>query len=408
MPQKLEQAYLDLFFQLQRQQWENYALAAGHDLDQTNQAIYTLLNGVPPDNPFSGRKAVVWQAISSKGRVDNHPSVAALRNRLDDWDNYAPIQKPAEQQAERLALAKNMRADVLELLRLRLELAQEQGFASYVDLVLASEDLARPTVVRLIEQYLKTNLEKARALIRKHRIGWPTWFSDLDRLASTSLERDGTELVASLLHQLGLTDFQKGLTIVSQVDGFGYTGVLQPALDTRILLADNTGLRAILTLGHELGHALAHLGNRNSGLFLTWTANFDESMAVTMEQIAARLWLSPAQQQLARDLQTLEGVRCSLSFLFELSLWENPAQAEANYLKYYGQLGLDLGDPAIWALDSFRSIDPVYIHNYVLADIFAQRTIAHLERLYGADYRAWGAWLAEQHYAAGREQRLTR
>lgn len=129
-------------------------------------------------------------------------------------------------------------------------------------------------------------------------------------------------------------------------------------------------------------------------------------MAVTLEQIAARLWLSPQEQRLAYDLQILEGVRCSLSCLFELALWENPAQAEANYLEYYGQLGLDLGDPAIWALDSFRSIDPVYIHNYVLGDIVARRTLAHLERLYGADYGAWGNWLVEHYYAAGREQTL--
>lgn len=79
-----------------------------------------------------------------------------------------------------------------------------------------------------------------------------------------------------------------------------------------------------MTLGHELGHALAHLRNRNSGLFLTWTTSFDESMAVTLEQIAARLWLTPEQRQVAHELWLLEGVRCALSFLFELALWENP------------------------------------------------------------------------------------
>lgn len=403
MPQNLEQAYLDLFFQLQRQQWENYADEAGHDLDQTNQAIYALLNAAPQENPFQGRKAEGWQAISSKGKVDNHPAVAALRNWLDDWDNYAPDATPANRQEERLALARNMRADVLKLLKLRQQLAQKQGFASYVDLVLASEDLSRATVVQLIEQYLDANLAKARTLIAKHRISWPTWFRDLDSLGGATLEHNKTELVTILLRELGLSTCQKGLTIVCKPDGFGYTGVLQPARDTRILIDDNASLRGILTLGHELGHALAHLCNRNSGLFLTWTSSFDESMAVTLEQIAARLWLSPEQQQQARDLQLLEGVRCSLSFLFELALWENPAQAEANYLKYYGQLGLDLGDPAIWALDSFRSIDPVYIHNYVLGDIVAQRTLAHLESLYGADYRAWGTWLVENYYASGRE-----
>lgn len=70
MPLNLEQAYLDLFFQLQRQQWENYADAAGHDLGEINRAIYTLLDAAGPENPFQGRNAIVWQAIRNRGRVD--------------------------------------------------------------------------------------------------------------------------------------------------------------------------------------------------------------------------------------------------------------------------------------------------------------------------------------------------
>lgn len=113
MPHNLEQTYLDLFFQLQKQQWENYAQAAGHNLQQTNQAIYELLTIAPQENPFQGRKAEVWQAIVSKGKVDNHPAVAALRNKLDGWDNYAPEPTQAtNRQEKRLALARNMRADV--------------------------------------------------------------------------------------------------------------------------------------------------------------------------------------------------------------------------------------------------------------------------------------------------------
>ncbi len=51
-----------------------------------------------------------------------------------------------------------------------------------------------------------------------------------------------------------------------------------------------------------------------------------------------------------------------------------------------------------------RACPPVYIHNYVLGDIFAQRTLAHLEHLYGSDYKAWGTWLVENFYVPGREQ----
>ena len=404
-----EQVYLDLFFQLQKLQWQNYAEGAAHDLNEVNEAIFTLLDDSRGTEPTQSRPATVWQAIVSRGRVDNHPKVAALRNRLDNWDNYADGILPiADSKAARLALAKNMRADVIELLALRQHLARQQGFASYVDLVLAGEDLSLDMILSLIDDYLQDHLAAARELVQKYQISWTNWFTDLDAMSSTIGAYPPTEeLVASLLRALGLAAIQDKLSIVSRKEGFtGYTGVLSPGKDVRILVRESNSIRDLLTLGHELGHALAHLCNANSGLYLTWTGSFDESMAITIEQIAAQLWLSPEQRKLARAIWTLEGVRCSLSFLFELALWRCPTQAEANYYRYYGLLGIDLGDPAIWPLDSFRSLDPIYIHNYVLGDIIAQRTLSYLQSQFAANYSAWGRWLTKHYFALGREQSL--
>lgn len=405
----LEREYLRLFFKLQKLQWENYAYNAGHDLNSTNQAIFGLLNKGEATN-FRGRKASIWKALLNKGLVENHPQVSALRNRLDDWGNYAAAVPASGCQARRTRLAINMRPDVLKLLALRQGLAQKQGFASYMDLVLAGEDLSLEIVESLTRQYLRENLNIARRLIKEHNITWPTWFQDLNRLASkhTLGHPCKEELVDALLEQMGLWPLRKYLTIVYKKEGFtGYTGVLQPGQDVRILLDRNTGLRSLLTLGHELGHALCHLANKNRGLYLTWTSSFDESMAVIMEHIAAHLWLKPVQQRKAQAMWTLEGVRCSLSFLFELDLWRDPQGAETYYANRYGQLGLNLGDPAQWTLDSFRSLDPVYIHNYVLGEVVARRILAHLKGQFNYDYRAWGAWLLENFWACGREKPLT-
>ncbi|MHB8108123.1 MAG: hypothetical protein ACYDH4_11960, partial [Candidatus Cryosericum sp.] len=67
-----------------------------------------------------------------------------------------------------------------------------------------------------------------------------------------------------------------------------------------------------------------------------------------------------------RDIQLLEAVRCAISARFELDLWNSPDTAPQLYTKWYGQLVKESFDPALWALDSFRSIDPMSVFSYVI------------------------------------------
>ncbi len=57
--------------------------------------------------------------------------------------------------------------------------------------------------------------------------------------------------------------------------------------------------------------------------------------------------------------------------------------------------------------DSFRSIDPVYIHNYVIGATLAQKLIDYLSQLYSNDYEAWGKWLYNNVYFDGRKRKLS-
>jgi hypothetical protein len=60
----------------------------------------------------------------------------------------------------------------------------------------------------------------------------------------------------------------------------------------------------------------------------------------------------------------------------------------------------------LWALDTFRSIDPVYIHNFVIGYVVARKTRDHLTREYGQDFGQWGACLRRNHLADGRRRTL--
>ncbi len=391
--QSAQQRYLELFFDLQRAQWENYAEGAGHDLTAIDDTVYTCLLNAGESIDSTGRAAVIWHSIQRRGLVDKHPAVSLLRNRLDDWDNYSLGLPPAgEAPAERrLLLAARMQPDVLRLMQLRNSLAQQMGYVSYPELVMQSEELELQAARQLVSEYLQRHLDRARQLVREQQITWSNWFSDLSRLGQLPFIADAEVLTADLLGRLGLADALSSLSLRVNSGGLaGYTGVLAPGRDLRMLLRPIRSLAELRTFCHELGHACCHALNRATGLCQTWTASYDEAMAVLLEQIGLQMLLPEAALEQARRIALLENVRCAISFLFELELWERPARAETLYDQHYGQLGLDVGNPVVWALDSFRSIDPVYIQNYVLGALIAEKVMHRLEQVHGRDYRHWG------------------
>jgi hypothetical protein len=210
-----------------------------------------------------------------------------------------------------------------------------------------------------------------------------------------------------MLECLGFERLQEAIPITVQEQAIeGYAGILSVPHDIRILVRPISSLNRWLTLFHELGHALAHALNAQPGIFKTWTSVHDESMAVVIEHIAASVLLDQANRESARALSILENTRCAISALFEFELWEHPEAAERLYLRHYAQLGLPIASPEVWALDSFRSLDPVYVQNYVIGDLVADKTINLLDREYGRNSRQWGRWLLRNYYADGRKRSL--
>jgi hypothetical protein len=401
---------MELFFKHQRYQWENYVHGSRHDLCVIDEEIFqlvTLFRGQPLP---SGRRGDVLNAIVTRELVEKHPEVARLRNRLDDWDNYGEGLAGTESHGSwnyRLALASRMKGDVRALMRKRTQLAKDLGFPSYVHMVLATEDMELEPLLAFLNRYLEENLPKARRLIVAYNLSWPTWFSDIETIGSAEPCSNPNEMIAALLTRLGLAGLQDRIRVISKEQPIaGYVGVLSIPDDIRILVRLHDSVSSWLTLFHELGHAIAYSSNKETGVYRTWTGVHDESMAAVMEHIAAKLVLDRANLQSARDVTTLEAVRCAISALYEISLWRNPDAAESLYTEHYGQLGIDIVSPEIWAIDSFRSVDPVYVHNYVIAEHVATRTVEFLEEKYGAKVREWGEWLASNYYAEGRGRSL--
>lgn len=184
-------------------------------------------------------------------------------------------------------------------------------------------------------------------------------------------------------------------------DGFsGYATELEPN-NMRMAVEPIKSLDSLRTLFHELGHVMNYGLNKEEGLFRILPFSLDESMAVIFEYIASVLLLNGEDKIRIQELMTLEYTRCAISAIYEFDLWKHPNRAEKLFEYHYKKLDVEIKDTSIWALDSFRSIDPVYIHNYVMGASMAEGLIRYLKISYENDYESWGKWLYSNIYYDG-------
>ena len=157
---------------------------------------------------------------------------------------------------------------------------------------------------------------------------------------------------------------------------------------------------------HELGHALGDASNRATGVFRTWETTTDESMAVVMEAIAGRLLLTDDEREHVAVIEQCETARLATSLLFEFAVNERPGEARRLFTERFEPL-VPIDDPAVWARDTFRSIDPFHLQGYLIGNVVAGATGAFLSNRFPDDPKAWGAWLVENYYAPGRGATLS-
>jgi hypothetical protein len=380
-----EQLYLKQFWKLQLYQWENYVEGAHHDLCAEDKEIYRLVechkDTVHPPN----RKGRVTHDIIARELVDKNPEVSQLRNQLDELFIGGVSERPKHE------LAHIAEPFVLDLMRIRDRLARESGYSSYVDLVLSTEEIEQDRLVAFLNQYLEKNLKAARRIAKKRQSYTPQYMSN-----NKDQDSHPTLPVFEFLDQMGYDKLKDTIRII--VGDWGYEGILSPD-DIRILVTPTD-------LFHELGHAITHSLNTEVGIFKTWTGAFHESMAEIVDLIASRMLLDQIGREAARDDRVLSHTRYAISALFEFSLWESPDQAESLYTQHHRQLDERVSDPSLWPLDTFRSIDPVFIHNYVIGAVVAEQTVGFLEDNYGTDYRGWGEWLEKNYFCDGRRRSL--
>ncbi len=335
----MDEKLTNAVFAFNRLQSENNN-GAGHDLLPAQKAIRNALSGFPL------QAGLIWH------RIETDDTVAPLRNRLDDWNNY-----PKENRAAA------MRQAVLMLMEKRNAAARSIGYDDFPAAILSADGVDEKAVEIILTDYLEQNTADLHRLMGGIRM--EDWFDRLEELAAMTGELSPIPLLEQFAGLLGIGNLSQKMQLTH--GSFAYAAQLA---EEEILLSVSPirSLRAYATLFHELGHGILYLHLPKNGL-PTLTRLADEMFAVLCENAAVRT-LQPELRDKTLRLMRLEYARTAVSGLFELALWKDQREPEALYARYYQQLGVAL-QPERWSLDSFRSIDPMTIMGYTLGQSLA-------------------------------------
>lgn len=357
-------AYIRSLYARNALQWQNYTQSAHRDLNpiyaQIREALTTL----------QSRGELPLSAL--RNLIETEPRIAALRNKLDDGDSYRSVGEIGT--APFLAA---IRSDVTALMQLRNLEAQRLGYRDYPAAIFASEQLDEDAILASLSRFLAENLPATRRFVAEHRFQWRSWFDDLSRISQPlSPPVRARDVLRELAAKLQLDEVLARLSIV---EGQPICFVLPLAADDiRMSLGEMASLDDLRTLCHEFGHAVqnARLLSDSPQSLAQLTPLREEAAAVLMETLAPRLLVSEQQAALIRQVQLMDYCRAALSMQFELQLWHHGCDAAEELCRdHFEQLGVVVEEPRRWCLDSFRSIDCVYIGNYPLSQIAADKLL---------------------------------
>lgn len=398
---EFERLFMKLYYTLQQQQYDNYFHNANYDLNIIDEQFYHLVNKYKNKIHNNNRLGHIANLLIDRNIVDKNAKVATLRNKLDDHSNYIQRIIGNNKYRFKLNVAMNMKDDVIKLIKLRNQLSQDLGYRTYKDLVFKTEEFDEATSKNLLTQFITENLHKAKKIIHKYDISFETYFEDLNRI-NIPIESSPHEVITSLVKKLGYEHVLNRIDVIYNEMGFGYAANTSPN-QVKIVIKPINSISDLSTLFHELGHAFAYSLNEEQGLYKLIPATIDEAMAVVIEYLAPLFLLDTDKQEKMKEITTLEYTRCAISALYEFDLWDDCEQAEELYLKHYSQL-FNIKDPGLWSYDSFRSIDPVYIHSYVLGAIIQKNLINTLQNI--DKPHLYGKWLSENIYQQGRKNNI--
>lgn len=373
---------------------------------------------VDPDTRLAIARLQRWFAL---GQVNRHPDVYKLRNEIEDEViSFRPViggsevsrsgvreilQKEDKQGVREeayyceLPLARKISGRVLDLVRLRRDLARDFGAENYPDMVLTLQDndvgdirllfdmLEEQTAIRFGDFVLRL---AADASIEKPMPWDIAYLFNRKRLPDRAFPREGImPAVKDVFGGLGFDVDALGVGVEFRDIPFGgLCFSIKVPEDVRILANPQNGHTYYHTMFHEFGHAVYSklveqehfaLKGDTSGCFTEGIAVFFSYFADNGEWLSQRKGLSEKQIEDYLDRLAYARIwrlrRLMCSSLLEFHMYEEPDQdIEAVWAQLMHKfLHVESRPCELWAASPFNVSHPVYLQNYVLAEMIAQQ-----------------------------------
>ncbi len=328
-----------------------------------------------------------------------------------------------------LPLAAKIRTRVLELVKLRRDLAQELGAENYPDLVLDLADSGLEetrdifkTIREKTDSHYKNYLQYIAGGAGHTEIQpWDVQFLfRKTRLPDHLFRReDILPAVREVFGGLGFDIDELGIDILFRDIPFGgLCFSINVPRDVRILANPQNGHSYYVTLFHEFGHAIYSklVEQEHFALKSDSSPCFTEAVAIFMSRFAEeREWLVRREWLTAKQVDDYLS-RLAYSRMYRLRSLMKGAVLEYHISKDPDQEieGLDAqltqkllcvsAEPStLWAANPFYVTHPVYLQNYVLAQMIAQQIYDYLTHHYGTllGNRVVGKFLIKDFFAPG-------
>jgi len=375
------------------------------------------------------RRVGMWHNVLLSASVEYSPEVMALRNELEE---------ALEVSGNNIDTTYNFGQNMLKLIELRNKKAVELGFDNYVHLIFETNGMGYKWFLNFIDEMDKSTMEPYKRLIEETKqqnnskpfemfnaymfVGQFYRNQNPDKLK----ELNNIELVKASLHNIGIdyNTLPAKLVEMQLPAGVGGQG---------LMINIPNDFRAVMTLGmdisvwmHEMGHGLHGLFNSINSPILEgyeWVPGntnpgFAEGMAETSAYFTRNSkWQKEYTSLTDEEIKERKDIVNKfapafirfhlLNFMQETELYLHPE-------KTYEQIQIELTKKYLLVeTDNIRTGNlkniiyvsyPLYLQNYLVADMVATQIHTTLENKFGDDYafnKNIGNYLAENFYGAG-------
>lgn len=376
------------------------------------------------------RRLTLWLKNLTQGKVRNHPEIMRLQRELNDTMVTYPYTlrgeksdlgtlkdilrtSPDAELRKDAWLAKHAMSEAIapklaELIRLRNEVAQAMGYATYGDLLFSLEGMTFDDVKELLKNLTRDSdpvyrqiLEDGKALLGLERIeAWDLMYllETIGGIDTTLFPKSGiagklqswAKAHGSDLPALGIE------MVCTDIPYNGLCFTLREG-EIRILSNPSDGHGSYRTMFHEMGHAFHSAYNQQEyHTFRHDSGIISESLAEVFGYVPRHTgWLqemgfseaeaSDVQKRLVAPWFHYLRERTAYA-LAEYEIYENPsADPDAILARVESEvLGVAHDTTPRWAANAWYISYPIYWQNYVLADMLASQVHHKLSEQLGS------------------------